>query len=492
MSWITDIMTLILPRAIVRREQAKTQISLLKDQQRRYNAASNTTRTKDWKASSTSLNAELRTSLDKLRARSRDMYGNNGHLRSAVGRLTTNIVGTGIRPSVEGASKPLERKIVEAFTVWAESEESDFDGRIDFYAMQSLVVRSVVMSGEAIIRRRRTEGAGGIPLQIQVQEGDVLDASRDGFPTQNGGYIKLGVEFDASGKRVAYWLYDEHPGEGTSTRNLISRRIPAEDVCHVFFVERPGQVRGVPWTVATMLKLRDLDQYEDAQIIRQKVAACFTAFVQDNDPTSALTAGEGIDYERLEPGRIEELPAGKTITFATPPPAEQYDPFTKGVLRSAASGIGITYEAMTNDYSNVNFSSGRMGWIEMGKQVQEWQLAMVKPFCNTIWRWFISSLVISGKIKEAQEKTRASWTPPRREMLDPVKEMKGISEQLKAGLLSYSEALRKQGYEPQDVMDELASDIQELDKLGIVPSWDGRLLKQTPGGGDSSATDNGS
>ena len=478
------------PSAAVRRAQARAQIALI----RKFDAAKKGNRTREWRTSNSSTNADLRTSISTLRNRSIDMYQNNGHLRSLIQKLTTNIVGAGVRPSVEfPSSKAFEKKLLKTWRKWAESESSDFDGRIDFYAMQALVVRNVIMSGECIIRRRR-DLSTGIPLQLQVQEAHVLDHSKDGFSFENGNYIVLGVEFNSSGKRVAYWLFDEHPGDASLRSGLVSRRIPADDVCHVYFVERPGQVRGVPWTVASMLKLRDLDQYEDAQIIRQKVAACFTAFVTDTtDGAIGNTDAARLEYDALEPGRIEELPVGKTITFSTPPPAEGYDSFTKGVLRSASAGGGITYEAMTNDYSSVNFSSGRMGWIEMHRQIQEWTIAMVKPMCNTVWGWFMEASGLAGVVRSTQVDTMASWTPPRREMLDPVKEAKGVVELLKANLMSYSEALRKAGYEPDDVMEEMASDIKKLDDLGTVTSWDGRLLKTKAegGGGDPPANSDG-
>jgi capsid protein len=34
----------------------------------------------------------------------------------------------------------------------------------------------------------------------------------------------------------------------------------------------------VPFGHAAMLRLKDLEEFEDTQLIRQKIAACFTAF----------------------------------------------------------------------------------------------------------------------------------------------------------------------------------------------------------------------
>jgi capsid protein len=73
-------------------------------------------------------------------------------------------------------------------------------------------------------------------------------------------------------------------------------------------------------------------------------------------------------------------------------------------------------------------------------------------------------------------------------MLDPVKEAKGVAELLKSGLVSWSESARKQGYDPQDVMEEMADDLKAFDAVGVVPAWDGRLLKIKAQGAGSAPT----
>ena len=59
---------------------------------------------------------------------------------------------------------------------------------------------------------------------------------------------------------------------------------------HLFDRLRPGQVRGVPWFAPVILKLRDLDEYDDAELVRKKIEACFAAFVTgaDDEETLAL------------------------------------------------------------------------------------------------------------------------------------------------------------------------------------------------------------
>jgi capsid protein len=52
-------------------------------------------------------------------------------------------------------------------------------------------------------------------------------------------------------------------------------RVPAEQVCHVFHPIAEGQLRGVPWVAPAMVRLWLLDQYDDAELDRKKVAAMF-------------------------------------------------------------------------------------------------------------------------------------------------------------------------------------------------------------------------
>ncbi len=145
-------------------------------------------------------------------------------------------------------------------------------------------------SGECLIRirERRIEDGLPVPLQLQLLEPDHLDTGKTG-EISGGGFVVQGVEFDALGRRRAYWLYPVHPGEVATFRKaqLASKRVPADGVLHLFDRLRPGQVRGVPWFAPVILKLRDLDEYDDAELVRKKIEACFAAFVtgsEDEEP----------------------------------------------------------------------------------------------------------------------------------------------------------------------------------------------------------------
>lgn len=463
----------LFPSYGVRRLKNRYKAKGLLDAVRNYDGASKSGRNSRWRATGNSADSEIRIALPTLRARSRDLVRNNPYAAKAIEGIAANVVGGGIRPSIKHKDATALKKAQELWEDWGETTKCDFYNHLDFYGLQFQVMNAVAESGEVLARKVKNLKNPAF-FEIQLLEGDHIDDDKDGINLPGGGYIKLGIEYNKKGKIVAYWLHENHPGETIISENYVSKRIDAKEIIHVFFVKRPGQSRGVPFGVSSFDKMRDFDEYERAQLIKQKVSACFTAFV-----TSGVEAlpgyrkqNENIPLERVEPGQIEYLRPNEEVTFGTPPSTEGYDIYAKKVLQQIAAGYGITYELLTNDLSNVNFSSGRMGWIEMGRMIAQWQnQIIVNKFCAGVWEWFADSIDISISKKT---RAKATWTVPRREMIDPVKETKAMVEAVRAGFTSWQGAIRELGRDPNEVLAEMGIDKELFDKIGLMLSSDAR------------------
>jgi lambda family phage portal protein len=439
------------------------------EQVRKYNGAAMTRRTQGWNAGPSSANTEIALALPILRARSRELVQNNPYAKRAIQAITTNTVGVGIMPAPEGLKGPEMDTFKKYWLGWAQSTDCDFYGQLDFYGLQALVMRTVAKSGEAlIIRRRRT---GLIPIQLQVVEGDYLDFAKNDLNIKgNEGWIMQGVQFDKNGKRVGYWLFDSHPAEGMAYE---SKFVKASEVLHVYEIERPGQVRGVPMGSASMLRLKDFDDFEDAQLQQQKIAACFVGFVTKVGG-DAMNSQKSELADRVAPGMIYELGVGEDVKFGTPPTTQGSAEYAKTTLRGVAAGYGPTYESVTGDLSNVNFSSGRMGWLEFQRLVQHWQNNMLVPMlCNPVFSWFTDALALGGGMKKGA-KISAQWTPPRREMIQPKEEIEALVMQVRAGLKSWQEAVRELGLSPETVLAELTDEQKKFDANGLILEVDAR------------------
>ena len=450
------------PTVAVKRQRARTALAFA----RSYDGAKIGRRTDGWRTGSTSANAELLPALTALRNRSRDLVRNNPYARRAVGALVSGMVGSGFVASLNGA-RPDVRAAWESFVATC-----DADGQLDFYGLQSLIARCLFESGECIVRLRRRRPDDGllVPLQLQVLEPDHLDAGK----TQSlagGGRIVSGVEFDAIGRRVAYWLHPDHPGDVTiGVSGMTSARVPADQVIHLYEKSRPGQVRGVPQMAASMMRMRDLDDYEEAELVRKGIEACFAAFVTspEGDPslTPATQDAAGRRIETLGAGMIQYLRPGESVSFGSPTSSDGYGDYTRTQLHAIAAGAGVTYEQLTGDLSQVNYSSIRAGLLEFRRMVEtlRWQM-FVPMFLARVQAEFAAMALVSGAVRSSVPSWE--WTAPRWEWVDPLKETEAAASEIRIGLSSLSEKLRERGMDPERVFAEIAAERKRLAELGI-------------------------
>jgi lambda family phage portal protein len=472
------------PHAALQRYAHKTRLDVVltnmeklkRSQQRRFDAASKGRHYSDWHSAELSVNQEILQSLSILRNRSRDLGRNNAYAINATRIIANNVVGTGIIPSPRGISESRLKLIKELWGDWAGKTVCDYDDTNTIYGLQWLIMKTIVESGECLVRRVRCSSKEVVPLRLQVLEGDFIDTAKHNGVWQDDNTITYyGIKFNRQGRRLGYWLFKGHPNEFGGESEFVD----AKEIIHLYDVERPGQIRGVPLSCGVMLRLKDLEDYEFTERTRAKVAASFAVFITE-DSVEADHPGSGQQLERIEPGTIEYLPPGKQVSFAQPPTSDGYGAYVKNNLRGISSGFGTSYESLTNDYGNVNFSSGRMGWLEMNKNIErlQWNL-MVARFCDKVYPWFIEVIQLAGHIPMTAT-PRVTWTPPRRQMIDPLKEVQAIKEEMRAGITSWQEVVRMYGYVPEELMEELKKDKEMWDLLGLMPTGDARFDNNRP------------
>ena len=468
--WLDRVAGAISPHWQLRRVRARVAVEML---QRTYDAATIGRRTQTWRRNSSDANAVIGPTLSKLRDLARDLVRNNPYAASVVLTILDQAVGWGI---VAAQKHP-------QFEAWSNSTACDADGRCDLAGLTKLVMRTVVESGEVIVRRRWRLLTDGLPLpfQLQVLEPDFLDTYKDSATLPNGGRIVQGVEFDALGRRVAYWLYREHPGStlrpgGTLFGN--SSRVPAEDIAHVFRGDRPGQVRGPSWFAPLLLTYKDFDELSDATLMKQKVAACLAVVTSDSDGTSSPLGTEDPDDEEvdlLSPGAVLNIPPGRTVYVVQPPNVREYPDYVQTVLRSLATGIGVTYEDFTGDYTDLPFSAARMSRLRQQARVDDWRYRMLIPqFLNRVWEWGMQGAAIIGVPGPAT----TEWTPPPMPFIDPSAEGLAVQRNIRTGIQTLSDAIRERGYVPKAFFDEMEADYKDLDRRQLVLDSDPRKMTQ--------------
>lgn len=469
-TWLDRSIAFLSPSRGLRRQRAKLAHQLLLDTVRHYEAASVGRRTQNWHRAATDANAAIGPSLSRLRDAARDLVRNNPFAASALATIVDHAVGWGIEASAG----------TDAWRAWSESTACDADGRHNLVGLQKLVLRTVAESGEVLVRRRRRRLEDGLPLPIQLQvlEPDFLDTGKDVPMLQNGGCIVQGVEFDPLGRRVAYWLFSTHPGSAR-TYTGSSKRVSADDVQHVFEVSRPGQVRAPSWFAPALVRFKDFDEYEDATLMKQKIAACLAVITSDTDGSAPAlgtaddTASPAVDS--LEPGMVLNIPPGRSVDVVQPPAVHDYKDFSKSQLRAIATGLGVTYEDLTGDYENLPFSAARMSRLRHQAKVDDWRWRLIVPqFLTPVWTWAADAAAILGQPMPAT----TEWTAPPLPLIEPDKEGLAILRNIRTGITTLSEEIRGRGYNRDKFLDELEQDFKDLDARGLVLDCDPRRMTQ--------------
>ena len=444
----------------------------------------------DWRAPSTSADAEVAGAGMMLRDRMRDLVRNNPMAAKAIQVLVSSAVGYGIRPRARTKNKALNKKVDALWAKWA--KECDADGHTNWDGVLGLAVREMLEGGDvfAIRRWRRKSDGLSLPLQIQLMEADHLDANR--FTHDPRGRTSQGIEYDAIGRRVAYHLFPDHPGDTTRATwgRLDSRRVKAEDVAHLFERQRT-QNRGVPWGTPSLRALRDFDDWQLSELTRKKTEACLVGVVvgaEDENPSvgsPSLQDGSGRTIEQFEPGMFAYTYGAKDIKFNQPVASAGIYEWNSVQLHIIASGFRVPYELMTGDLKQVNFSSSRVGLNEFRRMVEamQWQL-IIPMYCQPIWEWFCESAFAAGLI--ATPTIPVEWAPPKFDSVNPLQDATTDLLEVRSGFATPQQMIAKRGYDPRLVMEEWQAWAKDADAAELVFDSDPRRVSK---GGQSQATD---
>ena len=440
----------------------------------------------DWITSSTSMDAELRTSLKRMRDRSRDLVRNNDYARSAQRAITNNVVGQGVRMQAAvkmrrgGRMDDTTNAAIEAsWEKWCRKQHCHTAGVLSFHDIERQMLDAMLSDGEIFVRKvRQSFGGSRTPLGLEIIEADRLDIDLNEM-AKSGNEIRMGVERDQWGRPVAYHFKAEHPGDypfGAGAVNNKTERIPAGDVIHLFRQERPGQTRGVPWVASAIMKMHHLQGYTEAEVIAARAEACRMGFItspEDDVMQDGVEGGQPVS--NFEPGRIERLLPGESFIESKPNrPGGQYEPFVRAMLHSMAAGLGVSYSTLSRDYSQANYSSGRLALLDDRDNWRVLQQWLIENFHRQVFDEWIDLAVLSGELQLPGYETNSEWfravrwIPRGWQWVDPAKEMAAYKDAVRCGFTTLTDVIAQQGGDIEDVMQQRQRELQMAEEMELV------------------------
>lgn len=500
MTWLDNTIGWVSPEWGARRLAYRARLDIAR---RGYDAARRDHRTLSWKAAGSSANAEIAESEDIVRNRSRDLGRNNGWATQILDTFADHSVGTGIIGAPTGLRARNQQRVTAGWANW--SEVCDHDGDHDLPGLFWLAAKGMGESGAALIRMRRLQFDASVsvaPLSLQVLEPDFLDPLKSGT-VRGGGLIDRGIEYDALGRKVAYWLLPHHPGDVAAwrSRTMVSERVPADEVVYLYQKLRPGQDRGMPLLAPAVMTLRDLDSYFDAELVRKRIESCLAGFIEtpDDDLQLGTNGNETRDQQQVkygklvdkfEPGMMTRLRPGEKITINTPSNSQGVSEFAQLHLREAAAAAGVMYEHATGDFSTVNYSSWRAGHHGFRRRMErvQWHV-IVHKLCRPVQaRWKEASRA-AALLPSSDFGWR--WTPPGFISVDPYKDAQADLANLRMGKVTLPQLVEERGYDFVEQLLELADSFASIKEiLGDDFRFDGdprKALNQAKAGGSDKA-----
>jgi len=375
------------------------------------------------------------------RARARYAYGNDSMMAAAVSAITTYAVGTGPLPAHENS------QLAEAFAAefWS---ACDADGRLDFGGLVALALSEVIVSGEVFVQFVPTPD--GLKLRLLPAEQVATDESR---ALDNGYQIQNGIEYDAAGRVIAYWVYPFLPSSHFETW-APPVRVLAADMLHVFKPIAVGQARGLSWLTPILLKLSDLGLLSDALLKAFQVSALNAVYLinRDGDPGFPFNGEQsgGQMEVSLEPGVSRVLGGNWDVHSNAPQQAQQSVEFLTSQVEQIAAGLGVPAFMISGNVSRANYSSLRAALITFKAQLEAIQYNILVPQLLTpIWRRWAMDTVRDPE-----------WRFPAMPDADPYKAAQTTTLLVDKRLMSRAEAIAQRGESIERVDADFAADPQ--------------------------------
>lgn len=474
------------PAAAARRRHARSVYE--KISARAYDAAGTSRTGAFWQPTNQSPDLALSSDAAMIRARARDLVRNNHYARGILQALVRNVVGCGVFPQATTGAESLDEQIEDLFDRWA--KVADAQGRLTWWEIQRLAYQEVREAGECLLHFTSVEEDRSRPLSLAVE---LIDADRladDRYSAMrvtpaNGNEIRRGVEVDARGRAVAYWIYPHHPNDVNGVWAQ-PERYDASEFVHLYKCERIGQTRGISMFAPVVTALKGLHYYQENELQASAVASCFTAAIKtlggpadggllDTVDTNSSDT-DGNQFEYLQPGMVARLLPGEEVEIINPArPNNDAHSWLTFMLRGLATGVGLSYERMCRDYTQTNYSSARASDLEDRRSFRVEQDWLCSHLCDPVYMRFIEAAVDEGKIavsasellSEYDTITAHHWQTPGWEWVDPQKEMTASQMAVSANLSTLQDELGARGKDLKTVLMQRAKEKQLLQDLGL-------------------------
>jgi lambda family phage portal protein len=440
-------------------------------------------------AASTSLHPdrEIQYDIATARARARSLSRNDSTIAGFVKTACDNVVGhAGLQLQAKVANRQgtladgTNDEIERGWKAFGEPGNCTVDGLLSMVQLQRVLYAAKKVDGEVFIRTHvGPQWPHGFALQ--VIPADMLDETFDRAPGQ-GNEIRMGVEVDEYGRRVAYHFWKRHPGDryGNSRERV---RVDASEIIHYRALGEAGQTRGYTELAPVIFDSVMLKGYAEAELVLARQAACkgirYKAVGEEAIQAYAAAIGRGTQdaaelpqTQDLAPGLEEYVaPGWEPVPYDPSIPNTGIDVFGRFILRRMARGLNVSYGSLTGDISDANYSSMRAGLLPERDYWTAEQVDFATQVMIPVYRLWIGCALLRGVVRldnrlgsmyHEVEFAGRGWTS-----VDPIKDQQANLLAIQSGTLTRSEICADEGRDFEDVIDRLKHEQEYAAAAGV-------------------------
>lgn len=452
-----------------------------------------------WTTTPQTADAEIYSSLQKMRARSRAAARDRDEAVGFLGLVKKHVIGPGgimlqaqVKDS-DGTPDDLANKTIEdAWAEWGAGKECDIERQQDWVSIQQMVARTVAKDGEVLVHEHYGSECGPYGYAVQVIDPELLDVHLNQENLPGGGKIRMGIQFDRLNRPTAYHLLEAAEGVTSLQSGYMQlggrhRVVPASSIIHLYLKDDPGQSRGVPWMHSALWRLNMLGAFQDAAVVASRAGAQKLGVITTPDGQSHNHDDEeedGTPIEEMEAGIYQYLREGEQFDPYDPTyPHALYKDFVKTVLRGISTGLQVSYNALANDLEGVNFSSIRQGVLDERDTWRILQGWLAMSLNHRIYGNWVRMALLAGKLQvprrgggmadlritDLDRYRKANWQARAWPWVDPLKDIQARKEEVALGVNTVSRIIREKGLEPREVFLERKAELIQMAELGILP-----------------------
>ena len=397
------------------------------------------------------------------RKRARMLEQTNWLAAAVMDRTIERVIGTKIVVEPRTGDKAFDTEVRKWLKSYWYTRSCDIRGIFTYSRLMHLLFRAKMRDGDGGILL--TEDKQGNP-KLQLIEAQRIQNPTDSQQLKSiadaSNQIVDGIEMDANGAHVAYWIATQQPGQAVTCE-----RVEERDFIFQFRTTRYAHVRGEPAFRGGYWLFDQIMGYFEAVTVAARIGASQAMVAKRKNPgkpgapnmpgavqvrggPGGLATAAPQSQLPIVPGMINVIDIDEELQGFNPTqPTQSFPEAIATFCRFIGIRFGLCLEDVLLDFSRVNYSSSKAARAAARAAADVEQEDFSLNVISRVYQWALSKAVKNGTIKTPAPANfwDHEWLPPVWPSVEPLKDAQANEKNVALGVESRSNIAAANGYD---------------------------------------------